>query len=80
MAKPFSPPISVPRFDLDGHNFPRFLKCVPCSTFSHHGKKDNQQSPILSEKEKKVRSRNECQIIESIMDPIMVYGFVLGVR
>lgn len=80
MAKPFSLPIRVPRFDFDGHNFPRFLKCVPCSTFSHHSKKDNQQSPILSENEKKVRSRNECQIIESIMDPIMVYGFVLGVR
>lgn len=34
----------------------------------------------MSEEKKKVKSRNECQIIESIMDPIMVYGFLLGVK
>lgn len=30
-------------------------------------------------KENKMKSRNECLIIESIMDFIMVYGFILGV-
>lgn len=30
-------------------------------------------------RERKWKSRNECLIIESIMDPIIVYGLVLGV-
>lgn len=45
------------------------------TALSHASRKLN----IAETKKKKVESRNECLIIESIIDPIMVYGLILGV-
>ena len=50
----------------------------PTPALSHASRKHINKAKF-GQHRKKLKSRNECLIIESIMDPIMVYGLILGV-
>lgn len=75
-------PIRKPMFYIDKHIlFLRFLKSrpfFPTPALSHDSRKHINKAKF-GQHRKKLKSRNECLIIESIMDPIMVYGLILGV-
>ena len=75
-------PIREPMFYIDKHILLlRFLKSrpfFPTPALSHASRKHINKAKF-GQHRKKLKSRNECLIIESIMDPIMVYGLILGV-
>lgn len=75
-------PFREPRFYFDRHII--FLRSLRSGPFfwtlpSPISPESTSIKPNFSRREIKMKSRNECLIIESIMDPIMVYGLILGV-
>lgn len=76
-----SSPIREPRFYLDRHIiFLRFLKSRPfCLPLPSPVPPESTSIKPNFGRKGKMRSRNECLIIESIVDLIMVYCLILGV-